>query len=155
MIMKRILLLFVFATWSLFLFWFGWTVKAPVIVEIPPPYKLRADVLWETVNDWKVSQKTKPYVLNDSLCEIADKRLRETSVDWSHNKFYDVTDEIYKKTDEFTGLGENLARNFQTETSVLTGWLNSPGHRRNLEANYTDSCIATDGIHVVKFFGKK
>ena len=153
--MKRIFFLFIFAIWSGCVFLLGKATNPPVIVRIPPPYKLRADILWERVNQWKISQNEKPYVLNDFLCEIAEKRLRETSVDWSHNNFENITNEIYESRDDFSGLAENLARNYTSETGVLNGWLNSPSHRHALEANYTDSCIATDGIHVVQFFGKK
>jgi hypothetical protein len=35
--------------------------------------------------------------------------------------------------------GENLAKDFDTTSGTITGWMNSPGHRANiLNANYTD-----------------
>ena len=40
--------------------------------------------------------------------------------------------------------GENLAKNFATDDGVITGWMNSPGHRANiLKADFTDIGIAT------------
>lgn len=34
---------------------------------------------------------------------------------------------------------ENVAFGYQTAASVVNAWLNSPGHRRNIEADYTHS----------------
>jgi uncharacterized protein YkwD len=39
----------------------------------------------------------------------------------------------------YTYAGENLAKDFDTTSGVMQGWMNSPGHRANiLNANYTD-----------------
>lgn len=34
-------------------------------------------------------------------------------------------------------VGENIAYNFSTPNSALNAWLNSPGHKANLEGDYT------------------
>ena len=34
-------------------------------------------------------------------------------------------------------VGENVAYNFQSAESVLRAWLNSPGHKANIEGDYT------------------
>ncbi|RXR21426.1 MULTISPECIES: CAP domain-containing protein [Flavobacterium] len=34
-------------------------------------------------------------------------------------------------------VGENVAYNFSSPTSVLNAWLNSPGHKANIEGDYT------------------
>lgn len=34
-------------------------------------------------------------------------------------------------------VGENVAYNFSTPNSVLNAWLNSPGHKANLDGDYT------------------
>ena len=39
----------------------------------------------------------------------------------------------------YTYAGENLAKDFDTSSGTVQGWMNSPGHRANiLNANYTD-----------------
>ena len=39
----------------------------------------------------------------------------------------------------FTTAGENIAFNYPTTDAVMTGWMNSPGHRANiLGADYTE-----------------
>jgi uncharacterized protein YkwD len=35
-------------------------------------------------------------------------------------------------------VGENIAYNYQNPSSTLNAWLNSPGHKRNIEGDYTD-----------------
>lgn len=39
-------------------------------------------------------------------------------------------------------VGENIAFNYSTAQSVVTAWLNSPGHKANIEGNYTHFGIA-------------
>jgi uncharacterized protein YkwD len=34
-------------------------------------------------------------------------------------------------------VGENIAYNYVTPQSALSAWLNSPGHKANLEGDYT------------------
>ena len=39
----------------------------------------------------------------------------------------------------YSWLGENIAEGFPDATTVMTGWMNSPGHKANiLETNFTD-----------------
>lgn len=39
----------------------------------------------------------------------------------------------------FARVGENIAAGYQTEESVLNGWVNSPGHQRNnIDPNYEE-----------------
>lgn len=41
--------------------------------------------------------------------------------------------------------GENLAKDFDTTSGVMSGWMNSPGHRANiLNVNYTDVGFAVE-----------
>ena len=42
--------------------------------------------------------------------------------------------------------GENVARGYQTEASVLNGWVNSPGHQaNNINPNFEDFGLAKAG----------
>ncbi len=64
---------------------------------------------------------------------------------WAHiapdgtEPWYFFTSAGYK----YTYAGENLAKNFQTSSGVLAGWMASPGHKANiLNTNYQDIGIA-------------
>lgn len=51
-----------------------------------------------------------------------------------------------------TKVGENIAYNFVSPSSALNAWLNSPGHKANLEGDYTHFGIS---ISVSPTTGKK
>ena len=57
--------------------------------------------------------------------------------------------------------GENIAYNFATAAEVMTGWMNSPGHRANiLNSNYTEIGVsvradATGALYFTQDFGKQ
>lgn len=64
----------------------------------------------------------------------------------------------------YTGLGENLAVNFDTAEEVIREWLASPSHRANLlNGRYTETGIGIavgeyagshDAVYVVEFYGQ-
>lgn len=57
-------------------------------------------------------------------------------VDFGHDGFNDRFDVIALETGA-SGAGENVARGFEAAIDVMTNWLNSPGHRANIEGDYT------------------
>lgn len=79
------------------------------------------------------------YTTNQTLSAAANKRAQETSVSFSHtrpdgSKFSSVFKEfgiLYRAA------GENIAYGQKTPQEVVTGWMNSTGHRANiLNANF-------------------
>lgn len=57
----------------------------------------------------------------------------------------------------YSSAGENIARGYSTADAVLTGWLNSSGHRRNIEnCNYTHHGIGhvEDGNYWTHVFAR-
>jgi len=59
----------------------------------------------------------------------------------NHDFFSQRADNIIAVLDA-TRVGENIAYNYQTNYSALTAWLNSPGHKANLEGDYTNFGIS-------------
>ena len=49
-------------------------------------------------------------------------------------------------------VGENIAYNYQTPESAMSAWLNSPGHKANIEGDYTHLGIS---VTVDETTGKK
>ncbi|APQ17156.1 CAP domain-containing protein [Maribacter hydrothermalis] len=59
----------------------------------------------------------------------------------SHAKFGERAENISKRTGaEF--VAENVARNYDTLEDAFDAWLDSPGHRKNIEGDYTHSAIS-------------
>lgn len=54
----------------------------------------------------------------------------------NHDNFDDRVNNI-KHVLGAVRVGENVAYNFSSPTSVLNAWLNSPGHKANIEGDYT------------------
>jgi uncharacterized protein YkwD len=59
----------------------------------------------------------------------------------NHDFFYDRSTNIQQVL-HATRVGENIAYNYQTNKSALRAWVNSPGHRENLEGTYTNFGIS-------------
>jgi len=59
----------------------------------------------------------------------------------SHDGFISRSESI-KKVLSATVVGENIAYNYSTPQSALAAWLASPGHKDNIEGNYTHFGIA-------------
>ncbi len=54
----------------------------------------------------------------------------------SHDNFGDRSDYL-KANDDAKSMAENVAIGYSSAKSVVNGWLNSEGHRKNIEGNYT------------------
>lgn len=55
----------------------------------------------------------------------------------NHDYFTDRANNI-KSVLGAVKVGENIAYNFSTPNAALHAWLNSPGHKANIEGDYTD-----------------
>ena len=69
----------------------------------------------------------------------------------SHDGFVERSENIMKVLGAKT-VGENIAYNYNTPQAAVSAWLNSPGHKANIEGNYTHFGIA---IKINPTSGKK
>lgn len=97
--------------------------------------------IFELVNKERKKAGRKKLVLNDELNEMADERAAEIVDDFSHDgaPFDDILEMTDEDGNEFKWAGENIAMRYSTADSVMRGWMNSTGHRKNiLNKKYTD-----------------
>lgn len=92
-------------------------------------------------------------------CRTHSKNMAEGSVSFGHDGFGDRVDRI-KKEIGGGGSGENVAVGYQSAESVMEGWLNSSGHRANIEGNFTTIGIGAyqeegGGIYYTQIFLNK
>jgi len=59
----------------------------------------------------------------------------------NHDYFQQRTNNLIQLLDA-ERVGENVAYNFQTAESVMAAWLNSPGHKANIEGDWTHMGIS-------------
>lgn len=74
-----------------------------------------------------------------------DMALRKTG--FGHQGFEQRMQNIKQSFGWITASAENVAYGQLTAKEVVKGWLNSPGHKKNIEGNYTDTGI---GIYADK-----
>lgn len=108
--------------------------------------------LVELTNQTRTSQGLSPLTLNNKLVEAARQKANEMFAlnYWSHYSpagkspwwFFQNVNYSYRYA------GENLARDFDQSSNVVSAWMNSPTHRENiLNGNYQEIGIAVvDGI---------
>lgn len=126
------------------------TPKSQVVAQTQSQY-INEDELWTEVNNWRKLRNYSVYKKNDNLCRFTDIRLSETINDWNHNGFSNVADAITKETG-LTLIAENIQKDESDPHKALFYWLQSESHRKNLEANFTDSCIKCRNNYCVQLF---
>lgn len=59
----------------------------------------------------------------------------------SHD-YFDARFQELQQKENARSAGENVASGYQDASSVMNGWLNSPGHKANIEGNFTHLGLA-------------
>ncbi len=98
-----------------------------------------ANQVLQLVNKERAKAGLSALTTNTTLTNAANKRAKETVQSFSHTRpdgtnFNTVLKEF---NISYRTAGENIAYGQKTPQEVVTGWMNSPGHRANiLNANY-------------------
>jgi len=106
---------------------------------MPPVAKLAwNDQLAKAAYDHSVDMKTNNYFSHTSLDGTTfDQRIKAAGYIWK-------------------SAGENIALGYATEQDVMTGWLNSEGHCKNImNAGFKDIGAGQDGSYWTQAFGSK
>lgn len=120
------------------------------ITPTPTPYVFSENKLWDLIQDWKLENSGYTYSKEEKICKIADLRLGEIMSSFSHDGFYNHTEELYSYGYDL--IGENLAKNFTTEHDFFYSWLRSPSHKENLEEDFKYSCLKCHNTYCVQIF---
>ncbi|MTI30302.1 CAP domain-containing protein [Xanthovirga aplysinae] len=148
--MRNLFLLFIFST-SLFLFSCD---NNEVFPEENPTddnveneggsdeSSINAEIL-NLVNLHRSSIGKPPLEANEVLFEEAKKHTEYmiSIDDINHDGFDERADRIREAVNG-SSVAENVAYGYPTAEDVVNGWLNSPGHRKNIEGDYTLSGIS-------------
>jgi len=111
-------------------------------VPVTPPKNSVADEILALVNQERAKAGAQPLQMDSELQKVAQLK----SEDMIQNNYFDHTSPVYgtpfEMMDQFgisySAAGENIAAGQRSAQEVMTAWMNSPGHRRNiLEPAYT------------------
>ncbi len=94
--------------------------------------------LADVINEYRVSQGMNPLQIINHISyksEEHNEYMIENNV-VSHAYFTERANNIIEVLGAVK-VGENIAYNFSTPSSALHAWLNSPGHKANLDGDYT------------------
>ena len=100
----------------------------------------------DLVNAERGKKKQDPLEINDSLMEAAQIRAQELAEKYSHTRpdgtsCYTVFEEV--GVSDYTYEGENIAAGQRSSSEVVSDWMNSEGHKKNiLSKNYTETGVA-------------
>jgi uncharacterized protein YkwD len=99
---------------------------------------LNTEIL-QYVNEDRKDHGLKPLQLNTLESSLALKHSQDMAsgkVKFGHDGFNSRAKTIQKALGS-TEIGENVASGPMTAREVVDGWLNSPGHKKNIEGNFT------------------
>lgn len=111
------------------------------------------------VNAERAKYGLAPLTLSTELCDGA----RAKSLDMAQNNYFSHTSPTYGSAFDmmkqfgitYRSAGENIAKGYSTPEAVVTGWMNSEGHRKNiLDPGYTTIGVGyvADGNHWTQWF---
>lgn len=102
-----------------------------------------AEEILNIVNTHRQNIGQAPLVSNDLATQLAVEHTEYmiSINDINHDNFDQRANKL-SDAENATSMGENVAVRYSTATAVVQGWLDSDGHRKNIEGNYTHTGIA-------------
>lgn len=133
------------------------TIPAPSTETL---LKKMTDDIFRLVNEHRVAMGLPALIFNATAAEQAlqhSSRMSMGEVAFGHDGFDDRMAVISQSEGHLRSTAENVASGHMSAAEVVEGWLNSPGHRRNIEGNFTHTGIglakASDGhIYFTQIF---
>lgn len=112
----------------------------PQTPEAPDTLAAYQEEILRLVNAERTKAGVAPLTLNATLCTAAQLRARELPTQFAHTRpdgtqCFTVLDQVGQN---YRTAGENIAAGQTSPAQVMSDWMNSPGHRRNiLDASFT------------------
>jgi len=108
-----------------------------------------------TVNQYRSSHTLNTLYIDSQICVLADQRAHEIESDFSHDVFSTHFENGDYNHLGFQIIGENIwSGEFSAVHIVEFGWDQSPGHRANLQGNWSRGCAGIYGPNVAFIFAR-
>ena len=109
----------------------------------------------DLVNQARAEEGLPPLILDPQVTVCAMIRAEELHERFAHSRPDGSanTTVLYENGVTYMRCGENIASGYPTPTSVVNGWLDSSGHRKNImNKNYTRLGVGVSGKRWVQIF---
>lgn len=97
------------------------------------------DILYH-VNEYRKKKglgTLKMIAIADEQAALHSKNMALKKTAFGHNGFEERIQLISKSTGNISAAAENVAYGKLSAEEVVKGWINSPGHKKNIEGNFT------------------
>lgn len=91
------------------------------------------------VNEYRAKHHLNPLRMNTQMSIEAEKHSQDMArhaVPFGHQGFNQRIKRLFGKIKDCKGGAENVAYNYKDGKTVVSNWLTSRGHRKNIEGNY-------------------
>ena len=118
--------------------WFLFSAGCYPVTTMHSIESVETEIL-QYVNEDRETHSLPPLKMNDLESSLASKHSHDMAVGkvkFGHDGFNSRARAIQKALGS-TEIGENVASGPMTAREVVDGWLKSPGHKKNIEGNFT------------------
>lgn len=122
---------------------FGWTLlfvgcgeDEPIKEQVNSTIE---EEIFTLVNEYRFERGLRLLVLEENASLLAlqhSQNMADGSVDFGHDGFEERADTLFEETGA-NGAGENVAWGQRSADEVMESWINSEGHRENIEGDFT------------------
>lgn len=119
-------------------------IKA-IEVPITPQAKQIEIEIMELINTYRINEGLTPLLNHNTVKAVAfthtDYMIEANNV--SHDNFF-LRQQSLEANASANLVSENVAYGFNSAESVVNAWLNSPGHKDNIEGDFTDFDVSAE-----------
>jgi uncharacterized protein YkwD len=111
------------------------------LLNVPAEPMSTVDELNAAVNQYRSTHNLNLLFLDPQICELAAKRAPELEADFSHDGFSSHVENGDYDYTGFSVIGENIWMGSMSGVHIVEyGWDRSPGHRENLQGEWSRGC---------------
>ncbi|MDN3492088.1 CAP domain-containing protein [Winogradskyella bathintestinalis] len=120
------------------------TINAIDVPVAPQAKQIEIEIM-ELINDYRINEGLNPLQNHSTVKAVAythtDYMIEVNNV--SHDNFY-LRQQSLQANASANVVSENVAYGFNSASSVVNAWLNSPGHKENIEGDFTDFEVSAE-----------
>lgn len=97
------------------------------------------EIILKDINTYRSKNGLPPLTMNKLISKEAENHshnMATNQIPFSHDGFKNRMQQLFACFKQANAIAENIAYVYTDTKSVVNVWINSPGHRKNIEGNY-------------------